>query len=51
MVINADRCLEVYFDDLNSHAQRDVIAVFGDNNNFDVFPLAVIPIPEDGGGE
>lgn len=51
MVINADHCLEVYFDDLNSHAQRDVIAVFGDNNNFDVFPLAVIPIPEDGGGE
>lgn len=49
MVINVDRCLEVYLDDLNSQAQRDVIAVFGDNNNFDVFPLAVIPIPEDVG--
>lgn len=47
MVINADY-IEIYFDDLNSSAQKNIVTVFGDNNNFDVFPLAVIPL-DDGG--
>lgn len=37
------KTLEIYFQDLNEHAQRRLTEFLGgENGNYDVFPLAVI---------
>ena len=34
--------IEIYWDDLTPEKQEEIIATFGDNCNYDVFPIAVI---------
>lgn len=36
--------MEIYIDDLSDEVKQDLIKSLGDNSNFDVFPLATIPI-------
>ena len=42
--------MEIYFDDLNEDVQKEFLKVMGmetsDEGNYDVVPIAVIPIPE-----
>ena len=35
---------EVYFDDLKDEKQKEFIEIFGENGNYDVFPIIQIPI-------
>jgi len=39
--------VSIYWDDLTETKQAEIIDVFGDNCNFDVFPVVEIPV----GGE
>ena len=39
--------IELYFGDLTPEKQEEILAVLGDNGNYDVYPIAVIPTPED----
>ncbi len=34
--------VEIYWQDLTSEAQQKILDEFGENCNFDVFPIAVI---------
>lgn len=34
--------IEIYWDDLTPEKQEEIIETFGDNCNYDVFPIAVI---------
>ena len=36
--------IEIYLSDLNEDAQKKFIEVYGDNGNYDVFPIIEIPI-------
>mgnify|MGYP006976966701 CR=1 FL=1 len=38
--------VEIYWDDLTEEKQREILEMFGDNQNFDQFPVAVLPKPE-----
>lgn len=38
--------LEIYFDDLSENAQKEFIKIYGDNGNYDITPLAKIPISD-----
>jgi hypothetical protein len=42
-----DNTIEILFDDLTLGKQGEVLAKLGGNGNFDVFPIAVIPVGED----
>ena len=37
--------VEIYWDDLTKEKQREILEMFGDNQNFDQFPVAVLPGP------
>jgi len=39
-------CISIYWCDVSGQKQKEIEEVFGDNNNYDVFPIAVIQIPE-----
>lgn len=39
--------IEVYFRDLSEEKQAEILAAYGDNNNWDVYPLIVLEIEED----
>lgn len=39
-----DEVFSIYFTDLTPEAQKRFIEAFGDNGNYDVWPLADIPI-------
>jgi hypothetical protein len=39
--------IEIYFDDLTKEKQMEIIEAFGENGNFDVFPIAEIMTDED----
>lgn len=39
--------IEIFFDDLTPEKQAEILTMLGNNGNFDVFPIAVIPIGED----
>lgn len=39
--------IEIYLDDLAAEKQQELLNHFGENNNWDVFPIAVIEIEED----
>jgi hypothetical protein len=42
------RVVELYIDDLSSEAQKELTALLGgDNGNFDVYPIAEIPLDEE----
>jgi hypothetical protein len=45
-----DNTIEILFDDLTPEKQAEVLAKLGDNGNFDIFPIAVISVGEDGPG-
>ena len=34
-----ENTVEIYFQDLTEEKQQEIIEVFGDNNNWDVFPI------------
>lgn len=36
--------IEIYWKDLNPEKQAEIFAALGGNGNYDVFPIAVIPI-------
>lgn len=38
--------IEIYWDDLTEEKQAELLELFGDNCNWDVIPIAVIPGPE-----
>lgn len=40
------KIVEIYWDDLTEEKQREILEVFGDNQNFDQFPIAVLLEPE-----
>lgn len=42
--------IEILFDDLTPEKQAEILATLGVNGNYDVFPIAVIPIGEDDPG-
>jgi hypothetical protein len=39
--------IEIFIGDLKPEKQEEILSKLGDNGNFDVFPLAVIPVGED----
>ncbi len=42
-----ENAIEIYIYDLTPEKQAEIIETFGDNCNYDVFPITTIPIPED----
>ena len=40
--------IEIYWNDLTKEKQDKIINEFGDNFNWDIFPMATIDICEDG---
>jgi len=39
--------VEIYWDDLTEEKQREILEMFGDNQNFDQFPITVLMEPEE----
>ena len=39
--------IEIYWDDLTKEKQRELLNLLGDNQNWDVFPIAEIEIEEE----
>ncbi len=42
-----EKKIEIYFNDLTPEKQKEILDALGDNGNYDVFPIAVIPVGED----
>lgn len=40
--------IEIYWQDLTPAKQQEILEAFGENCNFDSFPIATIPIDPDG---
>ena len=36
------KTIEIYWDDLTESKQKEILDAFGDNGNYDVFPIATI---------
>lgn len=36
------KTIEIYWDDLTESKQKEILDTFGDNGNYDVFPIATI---------
>lgn len=45
-MLNED-VIEIYIQDLKEEKQKEIIETFGENRNYDVFPIAEIPINMD----
>lgn len=39
--------IEILWDDLTEKKQNELLAIFGDNNNWDTIPMVIIDIEED----
>lgn len=39
--------IQIYWDDLTKEKQNELSEVLGDNNNYDIFPIATIVIDDD----
>ena len=39
--------IRIFWDDLTQSKQKEILAAFGDNGNYDVFPVAEIPTEDD----
>jgi hypothetical protein len=39
--------IEIYWNDLTAAKQKEITDLLGDNNNWDVFPIATIEIEEE----
>lgn len=44
---HTDDTIPIYWDDLTKQKQEEILAAFGDNCNYDVFPIVEIPAAED----
>lgn len=38
--------IDIYWSDLTKEKQQEILDAFGENGNYDVFPIASIPEPE-----
>lgn len=45
LVAERPECIEIYWQDLTQSKQREILQVFGENGNWDVFPIATIEVP------
>ena len=43
--------IEIYWQDLTLSKQREILQAFGENGNWDVFPIAAIDVPTEDGTE
>ena len=39
--------IEIYWNDLTPEKQAELLDLFGDNNNWDVFPICTLEIEEE----
>ena len=39
--------IEIYFSDLTKQKQDEIVEAFGDNGNFDVYPIATLLTDDD----
>ena len=39
--------IRIFWDDLTQSKQKEILVAFGDNGNYDVFPVAEIPTEDD----
>ena len=39
--------IEIYWDDISKEKQQEILDAFGENCNYDVFPIVQIPESED----
>lgn len=39
--------IEIFWQDLTSEKQQEILSITGDNGNWDVFPLATIDLEDD----
>lgn len=39
--------IEIYWDDLTSEKQKEILDILGDNGNYDVTPIATIDVEEE----
>lgn len=39
--------IEIYWNDLTDKKKQEIIKEFGDNNNWDVYPMCIIDIEEE----
>ena len=46
-IVQDSASVEIYWNDLTAEKQAELLEVFGENGNWDVFPIAEIPIPEE----
>ena len=44
--MNMKNEIEIYFGDLKQEKQHEIIALLGDNGNYDICPIATIEAPE-----
>ena len=40
--------VEIYWNDLTAEKQQEILDVFGDNCNYDIFPIIQIPANDNG---
>lgn len=43
---DGEKCLELYWNDLTKEAQDTIINIFGENCNYDSFPIVSLPFDE-----
>ena len=41
--------IEIYWQDLTQAKQKEILQAFGENGNWDVFPIAIIDVPTENG--
>ena len=39
--------IEIYWDDLSEKKQQEILNVLGNNENYDIFPIATIEVEEE----
>ncbi len=45
--MNEPNTIPIYWDDLTAEKQAEILAAFGENCNYDVFPIVEIQITEE----
>lgn len=40
-------CIEIYWDDLTTEKQNEILEALGENGNYDVIPIATIYLSEE----
>jgi len=39
-----DKSIEIYFGDLTPEKQQELLDAWGDNGNYDIYPIAMLPV-------